>query len=385
MAIVVRYFSTAAAGAGDGTTWADRAQLVSGATWSTVITGFSFAGADSLECRIGPGTHSPTALFQASLFANPPSAANPLIMHGCDSSGNRLDPPDPDWTADRALFDDSGFPVIATTTNIITSNLANTFWRCIKATGSGAQGLILSFGNIDWCSIVNSTSNTSARGLSVSRTIATNSQVQMTGTSYEYGVSVSTSGYVQSVKVVGVAGSTGNRDGIVLANTNEVDVLDMCCVNAVGGVGIKVTSTDVAQSHFVTRCVVANCGGNGIKLASTASQTKLIRITGCIVTGNTTIGIDAQSAARLVVTNCRLRDNTTDLSGFGNYPTDFSNYTTDSDDATEYMDAASNDFQAKTGLAWGGMNIGISEQAAAGGGGSALHLGGLGQTGIGLF
>ena len=71
MAIVTRYFSTASAGAGDGTTWANRAILFTGGAWSTVITGFAFNGSDSMVARIGPGTYTVTVGMASGLFANP--------------------------------------------------------------------------------------------------------------------------------------------------------------------------------------------------------------------------------------------------------------------------------------------------------------------------
>src|SRR5689334_12015839 len=100
MAITTRYFSTTGAGAADGTTWADRAALFSAGNWSTVITGFNFAGTDSMVARVGPGNYTCSQSLASGLFANPPTIANPLILHACDSSGNLIDPPSPTWTAD---------------------------------------------------------------------------------------------------------------------------------------------------------------------------------------------------------------------------------------------------------------------------------------------
>lgn len=57
MAIVIRYFSTASAGSGDGTTWADRAVFFTGGAYSTVLTNFDFSGSDTLHCYLGPGTY----------------------------------------------------------------------------------------------------------------------------------------------------------------------------------------------------------------------------------------------------------------------------------------------------------------------------------------
>src|SRR5687767_60995 len=137
MAIVTRYFSTTGAGAADGTTWADRAELFSGGNWSTVITGFAFNASDALKCLIGPGTYTCSQALASGLFTNPPTLLNPLILHGCDGSGVQLEPEAPAWTAAQPVTWDTNLPVIATTTNIATLGLALTTARLLKFTGSG--------------------------------------------------------------------------------------------------------------------------------------------------------------------------------------------------------------------------------------------------------
>ena len=368
MAIVVRYFSTAAAGAGDGTTWADRAQLVSGATWSTVITGFSFAGSDSLECRIGAGTHSPTAAMASALFANPPSLANAILFHGCDSSGNALEPADPGWVSAQGVFDDSAFPVIATTTNIATSSLTNAAWRCVKFTASGRNGAILtSAGAFDWCSVTSTTANTAAIALAFPVAV-TNCQILMNSVSWDMALQgPAASANISNVRINGSAGVTsGTRRGISTADVGH-NVSRVTIIGCAGG-GVLAAAGAVSRLSVYSSCTIVNCGSYGIQCNSTASQTARHNITNCYLSGNT-YGIDANGSHTIAVNN-RLRDSTSgNFANFGNYSTAY-NYTTDSDDATEFVNSGAGDYRIKnTATAVWGKGYGAGDEAAAGGGG----------------
>lgn len=369
MAIVVRYFSTSGAGAADGTTWADRAALFSAGNWSSVITGFAFNGSDSLEARIGPGTYTCSQSLASALFANPPTVANPLTLHGCDSSGNRLAPSNPGWQSAQPVDWDSGLPVIATTTNLQTFNLATLIARHIKLTASGRNGVVAGVTALmDWCIVENSTSSSSAAG--IQQGIVQNCSVVMSGTSYDYGLQIGNSTIAKNVRVVG-GGSSGNRYGITMNGTSTLPVGVMLTSILNGGAGFASISTNTAQRFNLSKCVFANNGGSGLLLASTASQTSYCEIDACMITGNGGYGIDAQSGARTVATNNRLRDNTSgNFNGFGNYPTDLDNYVTDSDDATDYADSGTYDFRtAKENATLWGKGYGMDEPntAAAGG------------------
>jgi hypothetical protein len=367
MAVVIRYFSTSAAGAGDGTTWADRAALFSAGNWSTIITSFNFSGSDSLQCLIEGGlSYTCSQSLASGLFSNAPSVANPLVLHGCDSSGNLLSPPDADWTSDLAAWSTSALPVIATTTNIATINLANTQTRLIAFTASGRNASVV--GNAtatDWCSIVNSTSNTSASCIAgVSR--ITNSVMSCTGSSYDQVISVLGNHFVYNSKVLGVTGSSGNRYGINYVGTTQIAVISKCCVTGCGGVAIISNSANVAQHLSIDGCVIANNGSDGIRLASTASQLIPSVITNNMITGNGGYGIEANGAPAVVYQN-RLRDNVSgDYNTFGNYPTDMGNYTTDSDDASEYVNIATNDYQIKSDATIATLGFGVSVECAGG-------------------
>lgn len=384
MAVVTRYFSTTAAGAGDGTTWADRAQLHNAGTWSTVITGFNFAGSDSLKCFIGPGTHTITTnALSGGLFANPPTVANPLVLHGCDSSGVELSIPEPGWVSAEAAWDDSTLPVLATTTNIRTLNttLYTVIARLIKFTASGCNQASILSTSLDWCTVISSTANSSAAAFSSG--ILTNCVVKCTGSSYSLIGAVASSLFFNS-RFEGVTGSSGNRNGITI-DGNGVQTVIGCTVVGCGGAGIKYISGSAAQSGVIANCTIANNGSDGISLNSTASQTNNWHVRNCCITGNGGYGIDA-NVARTFLAGTRLRDNTSgNLTDFVNHPIDMSVYTTDSDDATEYVDSGAGDYRiANTAATWG-LGYGAGDEPAAGSGGSALHLGSLGQTGIGVF
>ncbi len=373
MAIVTRYFSTAAAGAGDGTTWADRAVFFTAGAYSTVITGFSFAGSDSLKVLIGPGTHTVTVAMASGLFANPPTAANPIMFYGCDSSGNELAPPDPDWTSDRPNFDSSGFPVISTTSNINTSSIALSQWRCIAFTASGRNGALISDSVLDWCVVTNSTSNTSAACItSISK--ITNCVLTCTGTSYAQVASLGAGTMLDNIRIIGnSSASSGNRDGLTLTGTTVGTFLSRACSFNNPGAGIISSSTNVNQRFFLSKCMAIDNTGSGFKFASTASQVGVSELTHCMATGNGAYGLDAQSAANVLVLHSRFRDNTSgNFNGLGNYPVSGQGiYTTDSDDASEYRDSSTDDFQIKSGATIAGYGFGISEQAAAGSSGSS--------------
>lgn len=366
MAVVTRYFSTTGAGAADGTTWADRAALLSAGAFSTVITGFDFSGSDSLLCYVGPGTYSITNDLAAADFSTAaPTAANSITFHGCDSSGNALSPPDPDWTSDQPAWDDSTLPEFATTTNIRSLNLTaqTAYARLIKFTATGANQTSVNGTQLTWCTVSNSSANSAAAAVGTGSLY--NCVVTCTGSSYGQVYAMAAGNTAHNVRVVGVAGSSGNRIGIQM-DGNGTFSISRCTVISCGGVGISWASGTTSPSASIVRCTIANNGGKGILLNSTASQTQLYQIIGCCITGNGTNGIDA-SASRVMCFGNRLRDNTTNFANFGNHSTD-NNYVTDSDDATEYVDSSGGDYRIKSTAAIWGQSYGVSDQAASGGG-----------------
>lgn len=380
MGLVVRYFSTSSAGAADGTTWADRAALFSAGNWSSVITGFSFAGSDSLRCRIGPGTYTCSQALASGLFANPPStsAGNLLFLEAAEDGGTLWSPPTPAWSAARPMWSVTGMPVIDTSTNIATVNLAGCALRGIhfNASGRTSGGVVDGYGSMSWCQITNSAGNTSAVGVNTTNAAAmTNCVVRMTGSAFRAAVRFTSSQLANNVRLEGNASaSSGNRRGLELnpgeASTGCFRVL----ANGFVGGGIVSTSTNAGNSIKVVRSVLANNGGSGIVGNSTASQTRVGEIVRSMITGNGAYGVDA-SSSRLLVKLCRLRDNTSgNFNGLGQFPTDWGNETASGSDAAEYVDASNaditqRDFRIKSTSSYWGLDFGIEDQAASTAGG----------------
>ena len=374
MAITTRYFSTSSAGAADGTTWADRAVLFSGGAWSTVITNFDFTS-NSLLCYIGPGTHTITATLTTTVLvgASDPTASNPLIFHGCDSSGNPLTPPDEGWTSAEPAWDDSSLPIIATTTNVGTSTVPHQQYRLLKFTASGRNGVLLetsspTVGFVDWCVVENSTSNSSA--VALNNGIAFNSVLSCTGSSYNYIVGMNLNGgRISNCRIVGVAGSSGSRSGMFLPSTSSVHgQIERCTVLNVGGAGFQLVTSQVTNGAVnVVKCLADGCGGNGFTLGTNASPTAGAICVDCVATNNGVRGFDGGSSSHTLM-HCRTRDNTSgSTTAMGNHP-EFDTYTTAATDADEYVDAAGGDFRIKNTATIWGKGYGVSDEPASGGG-----------------
>jgi hypothetical protein len=374
MAVVTRYFSTASAGAGDGTTWADRAELFSAGNWSSVITGFGFAASDSLLCLIGPGTYTCSQALNNTTITTDPVAATQLYLHGCDSSGVALEPPDKDWTAADVAFSDSTLPVISANSNINIIDQAFTNVRLLKFTmgTSGIVGsVIANCRTMDWCAVIHERS-ADVSCVSASCRSLTNSWCQVTGTQYNFVIQRSSVGLITSnVKVIGnSSASAGNRDGVDLSASDRWASCHRVCVYNNPRFGINVTSTDANQGGIISQCVVANNGSDGIQFSATAAQANAWTVVRNSITGNGAYGIDGQSS-RIMLAGNRFRDNTSgNITSLGNAPDTFETYTTDTDDASEYVDTATGDFRIKNTATIWGMGYGVADEPAASGGGS---------------
>ena len=362
MAITTRYFSTSSAGAADGTSWANRAQLINAGTWSSVITGFNFSGSDTLLCLIGPGTYTVTAALASGLFANAPTVANRLMFHGCDSSGVRLVPP-LGWSSAQADWDTSGLPVFNTTTNVPTFNLANFAGRMLSITASAATSVIGTGLWFDWCYFSCSTSDTTTNIIANVVLRVYNSILKMTGASFRAAALISAN-RLRNCRIINGGGATsGNRHGIEFTGTGQTGIVEFCTIAGFQGDGIGTSaSTTTAALASCRRCVIANCSGNGMKLNGTASQTVLHEIHSCMITGNGSAAIDGQSAALVLLSTCRVRNNGSGVVNLSNAPTDWDVDTSAGTDAAEYVDSANNDFRIKYKSTFWGKGVGVSDQ-----------------------
>jgi hypothetical protein len=364
MAVVIRYFSTAAAGSGDGTTWANRAALFSSGNWSSVITGFDFSGSDSLECRIGPGSYSCTQSLDGASFANAPSAANRLFLVGADSSGNALAVTA--WSPDEEDLPTTGMPDISST--VMWVNLSNCHMRSIKLACSANDSAVRLVTNIERCHI---TSTGTGGNFIVHRCPnVIESSVYANSNSYHgvIGTDSNRPFMAKGCRVRGSAGTTNDRRGITVNAFGPSVSITECVVFGVGGVGVRVQGN--ATPDLIANNVVVNAGSHGIEISRSSTSNDIHAIVANnVVVNSGGWGINQSSSVGLYATNNRLRDNTSgNITGLGNYA-EFDNYTTDADDAADFVDATNGNYQIKSTAGFAGRNIGVSQQAAASGGG----------------
>jgi hypothetical protein len=373
MAVVTRYFSTTSAGAGNGTTWADRAALLSSGNWSTVITGFDFSGSDSLRCLIeGAITYTPTQALENAIFTvASPTVNNNLILCGCDSSGNQLSPPDPGWVSSQSPFSASTFPTLATTTNIAHVNQLFTELRCLRLTASGRLLNLFAAANADWCAIEQ---NTSASGATVSGTSVSNSYAIFGGDAFSsFMTAAGNLPRLNNVRIDGTAGtSSGNRVGILAPAAGSI-IQRVTVINCAGG-GIRCTGgTNTTRFSDVLRCLVIGCGNYGIKANETASQTVFHTLIGNVVVA-CDYNIDGSTNGRLILGNNRLRNPvSSNYLNIANADTSSDNVTTGTN-ADEFVDAAGGDYRIKNTSDLWGKGFGPGDEPAAAGGGGGFYV-----------
>ena len=369
MAIVVRYFSTTAAGAGDGTSWANRAAFYSGGAYSTIITGFDYAAGDSLEVRLGPGTYSAPTSFAAAIFtSNPPRPANPLTIHGCDSSGERIIPAE--WNCCQGALPTTDYPVWQLGTNII--NLQNLNLRCVYVTGSNGNvlGSSANGSSFEYCRIEStSSSNTTAVQVPVAAFVHS-CHIICTGNGWS---NLTTSINISNCRLEGNPSAvSGTRYGIS-ANTSGMfrPYSRNCIVNCPGHAILNSRSLidgAIGASEFtIVNCatIVGQAAISGINFPSTGTNTQynIVQAQNCFI-ANCGIGVQGANVAAKIQ-GCRLRC-TTNYSVGGNSII-AGNYEASGSDADEFVDAANGDYRIKKTSIYWGKGIGAGDEMTAGG------------------
>jgi hypothetical protein len=182
-----------------------------------------------------------------------------------------------------------------------------------------------------------------------------------------------------------ISASGGDRRGWGISSNGGFAVRRITVFGNAGG-GLVNASTGVQARPVCFECTVADNQGNGIDYAGTSSTLGVIE--SCMITGAHTNGINISGTNKAIIINCRIRDFTS-AAITGNLdwsdPPLNGNTSASGTDADEYVDQASGDYRIKYGSDYWGLGIGAGDEPAPAGGGGALHLGGLGQTGIGAF
>lgn len=373
MAIVVRYFSTTGAGAEDGTTWADRAAFFSGGVYSTIITGFNFAGSDSLEVRLGPGTYScGNVTFTGSLFANPPRPANPLTIHGCDTTGNRIVPAL--WNCCQGPLPVTDYPLWDFGTGAL--NIQNIILRCLSLLNNSTSPTInasgtLNFGNgtsAEYCLFKNTGGQAAGFG-----TTATAHSCHFITEATNYNSVVAGGGInVQNCRIQGnPLATTGTRRGLegsvsgILKPAPSNCIIDcptsaVVNVSSIAGNGLAVVGYTIVNCATVSEAAINAPNANS---GAAPTSHNVVYAKNCFV-ANCGVGINTQNTAARIFEN-RLRNTT-------NYTVPVNsiiagNYEAAGTDADEFVDAANGDYRIKSTSIYWGKGIGAGDEPASGG------------------
>lgn len=371
MAQTIRYFDATGAGTADGTSWANRAQFYNAGAYSSVITGHNFTSGSSLLCYIN-GNHTVTSTLVSGTFTSgAPSAARNMIWHGCDSSGNPLTPPDPDWISPLEPWDDSALPNI-------TLNVAGTYkiqlsfhhFRLIKLT-AGYNDAGYCYWNpqswADWISVVCSTGL--GRGIipGFNNGGLTNSLIKTTASA---AILVYCDQYVVMRNCrIWSSGASSCDAGIFARIGNIVN----CTLYGLPGDGIQ---TNGSESYLYNNTIVG-CSGDGIQLGNGPGHLCIQNM----ITGNGGYAINGGSFnyTRNVLRN-RMRHNTSG-SGSGTWSAEYTalennESTTGSeatDDAIEYVNRAIGDLRIKNTAGIWDKGFGAGRQDPSGSGGGLLR------------
>lgn len=376
MAIVERWFSTTTAGAGDGTSWANRADLFSAGNWASEITGHNFTS-DSLVCYIGPGSYTQSQALTSSILTSYGNADDPLILAGCDSSGNVLEFDDGWQSAQPSTTWEATLPQITLSASHFT-NLSYLVCKGLQINSPNGNFAIAYDGiNQVWdrCVFESNYNNSGAYLHSVNgQTRFVDCVWRTNGTIWDYFATGPRSMSWLNCRFEGATGGSGNRNGIEIGNSDHNNTVCKCTLLRCGGAGIIMVSTSTSMTATIDRNTVDECG-NGIELHSTASQVRPFSVTNNMITNSTGYAIECQ-ASNTWISHNRMRDSTSgNINNAGDWPTGIDNDTSTGTDGAEYADAAGDDFRIANTSTLHGQGYGAGDEPASGGGGTTGRQG----------
>lgn len=373
MAVQTFYWSTSAAGTGDGSSWANRAALLSGGSFSGTFQDIDH-GADTILHLIGPGTYNISVALNAASFSEAAPGINSLaIFHACDSSGNIWTPPSPNWCSAEPVWDTSNMPVFAfSSTGQI--NLTHFAMRGFVVSQSGTVVPLAGGRLFDWCSVSSSWSNAAAQCISTVNGTVSNTYATVTGSTNGACINMSGLGTIVNCRCFGnSSASAGNRSGIQLAagGAGSSSVLQKnTTINCT--VGINCTNTTGTVQNILNN-VVYNCT-TGIAI-SNSTATAIGRIAGNMLIGPGSGSAFTSSYPHGLLNN-RLRGWSTNFpAGFNNWPASSFNITDSGNDSDEFVNVGTGDYRIKSTSTYAGKQIGAGDEVSAGASGIIVHPG----------
>ena len=372
MALTTRYVTNSGAGAANGTSLADAMSFATFIDYMTAGGSFTAAAGDVfLLCGVSQSRTTTT-----DSWANGGSATSPVVIRGCDSSGN---PAYAGRTNGNGALITTNFASLTYTTGrliltawVILEGITVTTSTSNAAVAVGTDGVILR------CSVTNSSTNAAAVGIgaaSVSRSVVFDNDVFLTGASGgNTGINTNV-GTAVKVRYNRVKVTSATATGISLYTTASAigNTVYGC-----GGIGIYIASS--AWSGSCENNTTVGCTGDGISVIT--GLTGLGYIAGNMSTDNTGDGIDMGSTSSPVfAAHNRTRDNASGYANAGDWATatKYGDVTTDTGGAsTDYVDAGSNDYRliAASPATSAGIpayaSIGASQRNQTGGGSGGI-------------
>ena len=373
MAAVTRYFGTADAGLGDGTSYANRAALFDGSgNWSSILTGHDFSS-NSLNCMIDSGTYTSSQDLTPSIFtvAAPQSRQRARLLAA--PGGSLWNPPDPYWTSAQPIWDVSDMPKIEMGDTILTGTDYFTYYGMhFEKNGTSANHLAY-FDQLNtntyWCFFHNATDDSSAQVMYRLNYESHNCVYRLSGNSafsIWNSINKTQRGYNCRLE----ANPASNAIGMRLTGGGNFGLRNITIV----GVGDGILSTDTSGSfypHVLGSIIVGNGSvGDGFQLDTSNSSYDGQVLNSVIANfGGTGVLMDAQ---RLLIGNTVFASNDTNrtLDGEDLLINNFDS----SDDLAdifvdpENADYTQRDFRIKNTSAYWGKNIGVADEPASGGG-----------------
>lgn len=382
MGLVTRYFSTTGNGTEDGTSWDNRAPLISGGAWNTIITAFPFtAGSDSLECRVGPGTYNCPGLSSGpsgTFTAGEPTRNNSLFFVAYSAKdGGPLPVPNPNWSSAQPIWSTANMPLFDFGSNTQEQHHIHFYMMRLQSSNTGGViGINGRFAVFTWCEIIGTGTNTN--GI-VAHGEATNCVIRVTSPDYREVFRPSGNGVYHNVRLEGNSSATGGDRNGFSANSNSAAFYVNCTSIDNPGYGFAHTSASVVSAIIrMYKCLAYNNGSDGLFTAEDANTVGYQhQIANCVIVNNGGYGVSyAQSP--IIFSQNRLRNNTS-----GNYTTAslengiyLVNDESTGSDEDEFVDHTNRDLRIKNTSSLWGKGYGPGDQeAAAGGGGTVVYFG----------
>lgn len=382
MALTKRYVRADAAGGGDGTT--DANSGANGAfTWAEMITDINTPRV-GYKYLVKSGTYANGTT--STVITGDGTTTSPNVIEGFSTTEGDLND---NGRSSGGALNTTNFPAISytgTTARFDASGANYLVIRCLSIT-SAASAYTTQL-NINCTAVRVQSSNTSTN----SAAAAFNGGADIVTLDCDFATA-----------------STGALYAVRFLGSNWY--IEGCRIKCVAGTGLLVRSSGTAKRNTIYECTtgiatdntssqpiitdntIVNCTGDGIDIITSSVLPHTItgnHITGC---GGYAIDFNTSTCQKRFGHN-RFRDNTSgNINGGGDWEegTSVANVTSDDTDSLDFTDASTDDYSLKAGAAATSKGIGyLIDIGAHGspvvtGGGSALHLGSLGQTGIGAF